>query len=81
MKWRTQYPYEKGHTNKPKMTSKQRALTGRAWLEIYSWTANYSDQKKTLDRYIPLPNNLESFDEIEQWRAKHIKTEEKEEKT
>lgn len=37
--------------------------------------------KKTLDRYIPLPNNLESFDEIEDWRAKHIKTEEKDEET
>lgn len=37
--------------------------------------------KKTLDRYIPLPNNLESFDEIEDWRSKHIKTEEKDEKT
>ena len=28
--------------------------------------------KKTLDRYIPLPNDLDNYDDIEKWRQKHL---------
>ena len=28
--------------------------------------------RKTLDRYIPLPNNLETYEEVENWRQVHL---------
>ena len=28
--------------------------------------------RKTLDRYIPLPNNLETYEEVENWRKVHL---------
>ena len=28
--------------------------------------------RKTLDKYIPLPNNLETYEEVENWRQVHL---------
>ncbi len=36
--------------------------------------------RKTLDRYIPLPNNLETYEEVENWRQVHLPQTTKEDK-